>query len=81
MVIPATRDGKDNPAVFLFPGAGHLTKQSGFRGAIASVRAWAHTLQSSIHLSLFSHRPHTARWCLDILPVTLWTLVTQWQGL
>jgi len=55
MVIPATRDGKAyaSPS-FCFCGSGHLTKQSRFRGAFASAWAWAHTLQSSLILSLFS---------------------------
>jgi hypothetical protein len=83
MVIPATRDGKAYAwPSFCFPGAGHIIKQSGFRGAVASVRAWAHMLQSSIILSFVFLTGRTLRAGVWIEhPVTLWTLVMRWQGL
>jgi hypothetical protein len=82
MVIPATRDGKDFLPSFCLPGTGHITKQSRFCGADALIRAWAHILQSSMILSFVFLTGRTLRAGVWIEhPVTLWTLVKQWQGL
>lgn len=82
MGIPATRDGKEHLAVFLFAGAGHFSKQSGRRGAAAPVWTRAHMLQFSIHTILLFSSPAAHRApVLDRHPVKSWTPVARGQGL
>lgn len=81
MVLPAARDGKACAwPSFCFPGAGCTFPNSpGSAGRLPRPEPGLIGCTYR-YIILFSHRPHTARWCWDIFPVTLWTPVTRWQG-